>query len=271
MGTPSQPFLAQDSEGPSEPVQDASPVEEVAPVKRKYTKRRQQAKKNDKILNDAWSSDEEIALCKAWVLLKKSRTSETTTHATLDSTHIGLDLNDKAANSEDVEVQDVRRMGQDMSKKKASSSTARSESSAASEVGLVDAFFNKWKQVVSTLFTQWQESSSKYLRLKERELELEDLRRREQAELERLKLAQEERMEQMRLAQQRELEEQRVAHKRQQLQFQRELYEWKKAKMENYLMFYNESHDHLIGKTTREVLGLKATHQGALQFKLLVS
>ncbi|GKE38139.1 hypothetical protein Tco_1461544, partial [Tanacetum coccineum] len=60
--------------------------------------------------------------------------------------------------------------------------------------------------------TQRHESSYEYLRIKERELELKDLRRREQAKFERLMLAQEEITEQIRLAQQMELDEQRLAH-----------------------------------------------------------
>nr|GEZ97369.1 hypothetical protein [Tanacetum cinerariifolium] len=55
LSQPSQPFPAQDSEGPSKLVQGDFPVEKVTPVKRKYTKRRQQAKKNGKYLNDLWS------------------------------------------------------------------------------------------------------------------------------------------------------------------------------------------------------------------------
>ncbi|GJV92951.1 hypothetical protein Tco_1540764 [Tanacetum coccineum] len=242
-GIASQPFPSHDSKGSSQPVQDDSPVEEVAaPVKRKYTKRPQQSKKNDKDLVNPLSPEEEIALCKAWVDVsennvqgnvrrakgyknganelyyydlahkeyrttyggsKKSWTSKTTSHDTSDSLHIGLDLNDEVVDSEDVEVE-VRHMGQDRSKKKASSSIARSESSAAvGEAGI--------------------ESSSEYLRIKERELELE-----------RLKLEKEERMEQIRLTQHMELEAQRIAHERQQLEFERERYEWKKqAKKEN--------------------------------------
>jgi hypothetical protein len=46
------------------------------------------------------------------------------------------------------------------------------------------------------LFSQKKEALDEYLRIKERQLELEDLRRREQAELERLKLALEEKLEQ---------------------------------------------------------------------------
>ncbi|GKA96184.1 hypothetical protein Tco_0818279 [Tanacetum coccineum] len=148
---------------------------------------------------------------------KKSRTSETTLHDTSDSTHIGLDLNDEAIDSEDEEVEEVRPIGWDMAKKKASSFVIRLESSIAGDQSLVDALMNKWSHVASPLFSQRQESGAEYLRIKERELESE-----------KLKMENEERMEQMRLSQQRELEAQRIAQQRQQLEFERERYEWKK-------------------------------------------
>ncbi|GJS98086.1 hypothetical protein Tco_0819256 [Tanacetum coccineum] len=75
----------------------------------------------------------------------------------------------------------VQRMGRDMSKNKASSSTARSESSDATEAVLVDVLLNKWKNVATPLCSQRQESSSE---IKERELEMEYLRRQNQVELE---------------------------------------------------------------------------------------
>ncbi|GKB25023.1 hypothetical protein Tco_0864424 [Tanacetum coccineum] len=116
---PSQ--YTQYTKGPSEPVEDDSPVEEIAAVKpkRKYTRRRQPIKKNDKEFVES--------------------TSETTPQGNSDSAHIGLNLNDEAADSEDVERKEL---------------------------------------------------SSEYLRIKERELELEDEKIQEQGELERLKIAQ---------------------------------------------------------------------------------
>nr|GEW60989.1 hypothetical protein [Tanacetum cinerariifolium] len=152
-GSASQP--TQYTEGPSEPVEDDSPVEEVTAVKpkRKYMRRRQPIKKDDKEFVEQWTPEEEVALCKAWVLdgsnrdhskwrkvempkffktkktsFKKSRTSETTSQGNSDSAYIGVDLNDEATNSEDVEVQEVRPMYRDRAKKKGSSSGARSES-----------------------------------------------------------------------------------------------------------------------------------------------
>ncbi|GJZ37955.1 hypothetical protein Tco_0584146 [Tanacetum coccineum] len=52
-------------------------------------------------------------------------TSETTSQGNSDSAHIGLDLNEEAADSEDVDVQEVAPKGRDRAKKKASSSGAR--------------------------------------------------------------------------------------------------------------------------------------------------
>ncbi|GKB75255.1 hypothetical protein Tco_0942150 [Tanacetum coccineum] len=122
---------------------------------------------------------------------KKSRTSETTSQGNSDSAHIGLNLNDEAADSEDVEVQEVSPMGRDRAKKKASSFGARSETSVAGEPSFVDALLSKFTMVaISVFFSQRKESSSEYLRIKKRELELEDQKHREQGELERLKIAQ---------------------------------------------------------------------------------
>ncbi|GKA54347.1 hypothetical protein Tco_0753296 [Tanacetum coccineum] len=75
-------------------------------------------------------------------------------------------------------------------KKKASSSGARLETLVAGEPSLVDALLSKFTMAATPFFSQRKESSSVYLRIKERELELEDQKRREQGELERLKIAQ---------------------------------------------------------------------------------
>ncbi|GKE81058.1 hypothetical protein Tco_1551058 [Tanacetum coccineum] len=76
-----------------------------------------------------------------------------------------MNLNDEAADSEDVNVQKVAPIGRDRAKKKASSSGASLKTSIAGDPSLVDA-------------------------LLKRELELEYQKRREQGELERLKIAQ---------------------------------------------------------------------------------
>ncbi|GJU87681.1 hypothetical protein Tco_1295227 [Tanacetum coccineum] len=57
-------------------------------------------------------------------LLLKTKTSETTSHATLESAHGGFNLN-KADDLEDEEekVQEARHMGRDIAKKKVSSSS----------------------------------------------------------------------------------------------------------------------------------------------------
>ncbi|GKD99497.1 hypothetical protein Tco_1387481 [Tanacetum coccineum] len=82
--------------------------------------------------------------------------------------HIGLDSNDKAADSKDVEVLEVQPLGRGRSKKKPSA--ARSESSSAGEPGVVQALLIKWKNIATPLFSQKKEASAEYLRIKERQL-----------------------------------------------------------------------------------------------------
>ncbi|GJY28247.1 glutathione S-transferase T3-like protein [Tanacetum coccineum] len=118
---------------------------------------------------------------------------ENTSQGNSDSAHIGVNLNDEAADSEDVEAQEVPApMGRDRAKKKGSSSGARSETSIACDPSLVDALLSKFIMVATPFFTQRKESSSKYLRIKERELELEERKRQKQGELERMRIAQRE-------------------------------------------------------------------------------
>ncbi|GKC32247.1 glutathione S-transferase T3-like protein [Tanacetum coccineum] len=122
---------------------------------------------------------------------KKSRTSENTSQGNSDSAHIGVNLNDEAADSEDVEAQEVPApIGRDRAKKKGSSSGARSETSIAGDPSLVDVLLSKFTMAATSFFTQRKESSFEYLRIKERELELEERKRQEQGELERLRIAQ---------------------------------------------------------------------------------
>ncbi|GJZ65428.1 hypothetical protein Tco_0622124 [Tanacetum coccineum] len=71
-----------------------------------------------------------------------------------DSAHIGLNLNDEAADSEDVEVQEVAPMGRDRAKKKASSSGARSETSVAGDPSLVDALLSKFTMAATPFFSR---------------------------------------------------------------------------------------------------------------------
>ena len=133
-----------------------------------------------KILRDhpKWQQIEmSIFLNSNQVVPKKSRTSESTSHEVGDTTHFVLDLNNEAGDLDDVEVHEVRPMGRDMTKKKALVSAARSQGSTSVVVDrtLYDALLNKWSDVASPLFSQRHESSASYLKIKERELELEKL------------------------------------------------------------------------------------------------
>ncbi|GJT16616.1 hypothetical protein Tco_0875322 [Tanacetum coccineum] len=146
----SQPFQLY-SEGPSQLVENDSLVEEVEPVqpKQKYTRRSKPTKKNDKEFVEPWTIEDEIALCKAF-----------------------------AAKSEDS----VEGNG-----KKAA--WIRPKVSQFCDPSLVDALLSKFTMAATPFFTQRKESSSEYLRIKERELELEERKRQEQGELERIRIA----------------------------------------------------------------------------------
>nr|GEX26164.1 hypothetical protein [Tanacetum cinerariifolium] len=154
------PLFSQPSEGPSQPVEDNSPVEEVASVRMKYVRRRQPTKKNEKNLSEPWNPQEkQMEICRNAKVFeiqktssKQSRTMETTSYGTSDSTHVGLDLNDEAAGSEDVELILVL---------------------------LTRCLINSQTKVSTPLFSSRKESSSEYSRIKERELEMEDSRHRE--------------------------------------------------------------------------------------------
>nr|GEU40341.1 hypothetical protein [Tanacetum cinerariifolium] len=135
---PYQPFMSQDSKGPSQPVRDDSPVEEA---------------------HSKWKAVE----------------------MSLYSKSCKLDV--------DSEDEEVRPMGRDKSNKKASSTAARSESSAGGDQSLVDAAGIGLGDP-------------------------KDGKRRKNGT--------------MRLTQHRELGTQRITHERQQLEFERERHEWKK-------------------------------------------
>nr|GEZ91009.1 hypothetical protein [Tanacetum cinerariifolium] len=164
------------------------------------------------------------------------KTSETTSQGNSDSAHIGVEINDEAADSKDVEVQVVRPLGQDAAKKKRASSGARLKSSTAGDPSLVDALVSKFIMAAMLFFSSRNESSSGYLRIKERELELEDQRRREQGELERLKIAQRDK----------ELKVQQKMFKFQQQQ-----------KSEEDIKYYKEEHEHLTRRALSMALLLK--------------
>ncbi|GKA84400.1 hypothetical protein Tco_0805995 [Tanacetum coccineum] len=112
---------------------DESPVEEVAPVKRKYVKRRQTAKKNGKDVNEPWTLEEEVALCKAWINTYEDNKEGIVKRQTA---HIGLNLNDEATDSWDEEVEETCPVGQDKTKRMGSTSAARSASLVAVDTGL---------------------------------------------------------------------------------------------------------------------------------------
>ncbi|GKE04339.1 hypothetical protein Tco_1396357, partial [Tanacetum coccineum] len=74
---------------------------------------------------------------------------------------------------------------------------------------------------------QRKESSSEYLRIKERELKLEERKRQEQRELERL----------------------RIAQRDKELDLQQKMFEFQQQqKFEEDLKYYNEDHDHLTDR-----------------------
>nr|GFA94396.1 hypothetical protein [Tanacetum cinerariifolium] len=110
-------LFGQPSKGPSQPVEDDSPIVELAAVKRK-----------------------------AWIDVSENSKDGNAKKATSsDSTHIGLDLNDEATNSEDVKVQEVRPIGRYKAKKKGSSISSHLSSSVAAHRGLVDALLEDVK------------------------------------------------------------------------------------------------------------------------------
>ncbi|GKG02727.1 hypothetical protein Tco_0310363, partial [Tanacetum coccineum] len=70
-----------------------------------------------------------------------------------DLADIGVNLNDEAADSEDVEAQEVPApIGQDQAKKKGSSSGARSKTLIADDSSLVDALLSKFTMAATPFF-----------------------------------------------------------------------------------------------------------------------
>ncbi|GJX34465.1 hypothetical protein Tco_0246022 [Tanacetum coccineum] len=128
-------------------------------------------------------------------------------------------------------------IGRDRAKKKGSSSGALSETSIAGDPSLLDSFCLVNSQLPATpYFTQRKESSYEYLRIKERELKLEERKRQEQGELERL----------------------RIAQRDKELYLQQKMFEFQQQqKFEEDLKYYNEDHDHLTGRALSTVLFLK--------------
>ncbi|GJX95911.1 hypothetical protein Tco_0351709 [Tanacetum coccineum] len=96
-----------------------------------------------------------FALNECWKILKDhSKWKKVEIPNTYNSAHIGIYLNEEAADSDDVEVQVVRPMGRDKAKKKGSSSGARSESSVEGDPGLADALLSKFTMGATSFFRQ---------------------------------------------------------------------------------------------------------------------
>ena len=165
---------------------------------------------------------------------KKSRTSESSSHVTSEaSTQGGLNLNEEAGDYDEEVVREVQPMVRERSKKK-EASQPRSEASTFVAADLVVT--EKWSSAAMGMVSHRKEASSEYLIINERELEMEDMRRREQVELKWLKLAQ----------------------KDKELELQRQMFEFQQQeKFEKDIMYYNEQHDHLTGKQLATVLTLK--------------
>ncbi|GKA00353.1 glutathione S-transferase T3-like protein [Tanacetum coccineum] len=182
---------------------------------------------------------------------KKSRTSENTSQGNSNSTHISVNLNDEAIDSEDVEAQEVPALmgrGPGLYERKGIIIGCRSETSIAGDSNLVDALLSKYTMAATPFFTQRKESSSEYLRIKERELELEERKHQEQGELVSLRIAQREK----------------------ELDLQQKMFEFQQQqKFEEDLKYYNEDHDHLTGRALSTALFLKKKNHGALEFRLL--
>ncbi|GJV78851.1 hypothetical protein Tco_1514721 [Tanacetum coccineum] len=139
----------------SAPVDDDSPVEEMSPVK---------AKKPSKQYKGA----------------KKSKTFETTS----GSASGGFNLNNEADEFEE-ETQKQRPMGRDRSKAKNKSSASAREGSSSFVDLVADKFFN----IKSTKWGKMKEQQDSYIQLKNRELDIQEVARRDVAELKREKLA----------------------------------------------------------------------------------
>ncbi|GJW25491.1 hypothetical protein Tco_0039302 [Tanacetum coccineum] len=104
-----------------------------------------------------------------------------------------------------------------------------------SDPSLVDVLLSKFTMAATPFFTQRKESSSEYLRIKERELKLEDRKRQEQGELERL----------------------RIAQRKKELDLQQKKFEFQQQQKFEDLKYYNEDHDHLTSRALSTGLFLK--------------
>ncbi|GKA11491.1 hypothetical protein Tco_0691037 [Tanacetum coccineum] len=263
----SQPFQRY-SEGPSQPVEDDSPVEEVEPVKpkRKCTRKSKPTKKNDKEFVEPWTIEEEIALCNAWVAKSEDSVEGNGKKAagfwTEVADHFHEEMDEDKRSYDSVNCKWKNRIRPKVSQFCEIYNSVRDRYQGGScdntvyqeaelecrtiynapftltecDPSLVDALLSKFTMAATPFFTQRKESSSEYLRIKERELELEERKRQEQGELERLRIAQREK----------------------ELDLQQKMFEFQQQqKFEEDLRYYNEDHDHLTGRALSTALFLK--------------
>nr|GEW33388.1 hypothetical protein [Tanacetum cinerariifolium] len=204
------------SEGPSQPVENDSLIEEVEPVqpKRKYTRRSKPTKKNEKEFVEPWTIKEEIDLCKSFVA-KSEDSVEGNGKRTAGfwrevAEHFQEEIGEDKRSYDSVNCKWKNRI-----RPKHAFEVADSEDVEAQER---------------------KESSSEYLRIKERELELEERKCQEQGKLERMRIAQCEK----------------------ELDIQQKMFEFQQQqKFEEDLKYYNEDHDHLTGRALSTALFLK--------------
>ncbi|GKE76750.1 hypothetical protein Tco_1542870, partial [Tanacetum coccineum] len=78
------------------------------------------------------------------------------------------------ADSGNEDIEEYGPMGRDKTNRTGSTSAARSASSVAADTGLVDTLLSKFTQCAASMFSSMKEASSEYLRIKERELEIQD-------------------------------------------------------------------------------------------------
>ncbi|GJT98233.1 hypothetical protein Tco_1093751 [Tanacetum coccineum] len=187
-------------EGPSQPVVeeslDEAPVEEVALCKAWINNFEDNKEGNGKKTNWFWTAvtaylhRETGSMKRSYDAVNYKWKNRIRPKSTSDSSHIALNLNDEAADSGDEEIEESRPVGQYKTKRMGSTFDARSASSATTDTSLVHRLLSNFTHCETPLFSSRKDASIEYLRIKERELEMQDQRRREEAELERLKLAQ---------------------------------------------------------------------------------
>ncbi|GKA89542.1 hypothetical protein Tco_0811354 [Tanacetum coccineum] len=162
---------------------DESPVEEMSPVKaKKASKRASRAKKNDIKENEPpkdWTKAKEITKLVQREGAKKSKTSETISGSASGC----FNLNNKA-NEYEEEAREHRPMGHDALKAKKKSPASSREGSSS----FVDFVAEKYLGIKSIKWEKMQEQQDSYIQLKNRELDIQEVARKEAAELKRAKL-----------------------------------------------------------------------------------